>query len=53
MRYRNGALRNERDDTLRLRPASLQQKLTWPEYLPLIVLGLLILGILTVGMFHN
>jgi len=45
MKYHNGGvLRTEQDSTLRLRPG--KRKLTWVEYLPLVVLGILMTGLL-------
>lgn len=47
MKYHNdGVLRVEQDMTLRLTPESRKRKLSWVEYLPVIVLGILLLGIL-------
>lgn len=46
MKYLNGKLRAEQDSTLYFRPDSLKQKLNWVEYLPLIVLGILMVGLL-------
>ena len=45
MKYLNGKLRNEQDSTLWLKPGSQKRKLTWVEYLPLVVLGILLVGL--------
>lgn len=46
MKYLNGKLRAEQDTTLCFRPGSQKQKLSWLEYLPLIVLGVLMSALL-------
>jgi hypothetical protein len=51
MKYLNGRLRSEQDSTLYLRPYSQQQKLTWAEYLPLVILGVLLAGLLLQAIF--
>ena len=51
MRYHNdGVLRTEQDLTLRLKLGAQKRKLTWVEYLPLVVLGALLLGLLMSGL---
>jgi hypothetical protein len=51
MKYHNdGVLRTEQDSTLWLKPGSQKQKLTWVEYLPLVVLCILIVGLLMHGL---
>lgn len=42
MKCQNGLLRNERDSTICTRPMSKKEKLRWAEYLPLLILGILI-----------
>jgi hypothetical protein len=51
MKYHNdGVLRTEQDSTLWLKPYSPQRrKLTWVEYVPLAVLGILMVGLLMKG----
>ena len=44
--YNGGVLRTEQDSTLRLKLASRKQKLTMVEYLPLVILAVLMAGIL-------
>jgi len=51
MKCLNGKLRDEQDSTLWLRPGSQKRKLTWVEYLPLAVLGLLMAGLLMNSLF--
>ncbi len=46
MKYLNGKLRIEQDSTLWLRPYSEKQKLNWREYIPLVVLAVLISAML-------
>lgn len=46
MKYLNGKLRAEQDSTLCFRPDSLKQKLNWVEYLPIVVLGILMSALL-------
>jgi hypothetical protein len=47
MKYHNdGMLRNAQDSTLFIRPGKQKRKLTWVEYLPLLVLGVLLIGLL-------
>jgi hypothetical protein len=46
MRYHNGVLRNDQDCTLRLKRYTQKQKLSWVEYLPAFVLGVLMMGLL-------
>ena len=46
MKYLNGKLRDAQDCTLMVRPYSPKQKLNWLEYLPLIVLGILMSALL-------
>ena len=52
MRYHNGGvLRTEQDSTLWLKPYSPQRrKLTWVEYVPLAILGILMAGLLMKGL---
>jgi hypothetical protein len=52
MRYHNGVLRNEQDSTLRLRRGSWERKLTSAEYLPLVVLSLLMLVFILISIFY-
>ena len=50
MKYHNGGvLRNEQDSTLLLKPYSQRRKLTWVEYVPLVVLGILVVSLLMKG----
>jgi hypothetical protein len=51
MKYRNGVLRNEQDSTLWLRPNMRKQQLTWVEYIPLVILGVLMVGMLMKEIF--
>ena len=52
MKYHNdGVLRNEQDSTLWLRPGSQKRKLCWKEYLPLLVLGILLASLLAHVLF--
>lgn len=53
MRYHNGVLRDERDATLRLRPIAPKRKLPWLEYVPLIILCILIAGLLAKGIYYE
>jgi hypothetical protein len=46
MKYLNGVLRAEQDSTLRLKRVTLKRKLSWLEYIPLILLGVLLAGLL-------
>lgn len=46
MKYLNGRLLPEQDSTLYLRAYSQEPKLTWAEYLPLVILGILLAGLL-------
>lgn len=46
MKYLNGKLRVEQDSTLWMKPYSQKQKLNWMEYLPLVVLGVLLSALL-------
>jgi hypothetical protein len=48
MRYHNGRLRNELDDTLCIRPKI--RKVDWKEYVPFFFLALLIAGLLVHGL---
>jgi len=43
MKCQNGQLRNEQDSTICVRPMSKERKLQWAEYLPLLILGILII----------
>ncbi len=52
MKYHNEVLRAEQDSTLRLRRDSWNRKLTWVEFLPMVVLGLLIVGFLLISIFY-
>ena len=45
MNSHNGILRDERDSTLRLRAIPQKKKLTWVEYIPLIILIFVIVGL--------
>lgn len=50
MKYHNdGVLRTEQDSTLWLKPYSQKRKLTWVEYIPLVVLGILMVSLLMNG----
>lgn len=52
MKYHNdGVLRTEQDSTLWLKAYSQKRKLTWVEYIPLVVLGILMAGLLMNGIF--
>lgn len=42
MKCQHGSLRNEQDSTLCVRPISKQRELSCAEYLPLLILGILI-----------
>lgn len=53
MRYHNGVLRDERDTTLRLKPVTRKRKLPWLEYVPLIILCVLIAALLAKGIYHG
>ena len=47
MKYHNdGKLRNEQDSTLWIRPGAQKRKLTWVEFLPVLVLAGLLAGLL-------
>ncbi len=46
MKYHNGVLRADQDSTHRIKLESWNRKLTWVEYLPMVVLGLLMAGLL-------
>lgn len=48
MKYYNGQLRNELDDTLCFRPKT--HKVNWKEYVPFVVLALLMVGLLINGL---
>ena len=48
MKYHNGQLRNELDDTLCIRPKA--QKVNWKEYVPFVVLAALMVGLLINGL---
>lgn len=51
MKYHNdGVLRNEQDSTLWLRPGAQKRTLTWKEYLPLVVLGVVLASLLMNGL---
>jgi hypothetical protein len=52
MRFHNGVLRVEQDATLKLRRYALKRKLKWVEYLPFVVLGLLMACLLISGIFY-
>lgn len=43
MKCQNGLLRNEQDSTICVRPMSKDRKLPLAEYLPLLILGILII----------
>jgi hypothetical protein len=45
MKYQNGMLRKEQDSTLWMRPVTQGRELPWAEYLPLLILGLLVVGL--------
>ena len=45
--HNNGVLRTEQDSTLWLKPSARNQKLTWVEYLPLVILGILMAFVIT------
>ncbi len=52
MKYHNdGVLRAEQDSTLRIRPELREQKMTCVEYLPVVVLCLLMAGLLISSIF--
>ena len=53
LKYHDGKLRDERDSTLRLKLVSQKRKLTWVEYIPLIILCLLITVLLVRGIFYG
>lgn len=54
LKHHDGILRDdERDSTLRLKPASQKRTLTWVEYIPLIILCLLIAGLLVKSIFYG
>ncbi len=50
MRYHNGVLHPEQDSTLRMRPLSEKRELTWDEYVPFVILGFLIMGLIMTGL---
>ena len=45
MRYHNGVLRPKQGASIWLRPETHKHKLTWVEYLPLLVLGCFLTGL--------
>ncbi len=51
MRYLNGKLLPKQDSTLYLSAYSQEPKLTWKEYIPLVILGVLLLGLLLQALF--
>lgn len=51
MKYLNGKLRNDLDETLCLNAFALQRDMNWDEYLPMVVLCLLSAGLLLVSLF--
>ncbi len=52
MKYQNGHFRNDSDSTLWLRPESQKQKLTWEEYLPVVVLCVFFVSLLVNGLLR-
>lgn len=52
MRCNNGMLRDEQDATLRIRCQPLNRELSWEEYLPVVLLGILALGFLVGAIFY-
>lgn len=51
MRYLHGRLHLEQDSTRYLKPCSQEQKLTCMEYLPIVILGILLTGLLLLVVF--
>lgn len=50
MKYLNGQLRNEHDTTLLMRTGSHKQHLSVAEYVPIVVLCLVLVGVLMNGL---
>jgi len=52
MKYHNGRLRNVQDATLCFRPEPQKQELSWKEYIPFAILGVLLLTLLLIELFQ-